>query len=55
MIHKRAGLYLAPLNTMLMLQIQTRCTISPDVRNSAEANLLIKCSNLQSRSRTKSG
>jgi len=34
--------------------MQTRCTISTDVRNAAEANLQIKCSNLQLRSRAES-
>jgi len=39
---------------MLIFQMQTRCTISMDVRNSTEANLQNTCSNLQFRNRTES-
>ena len=47
MIYKRAALYLASLDNMPMLQSQTTCTISKDVRNITEASLQIKYSNLQ--------
>ena len=51
MKYNRAGLYLSSLDSTSMLQIQTRCTISTDVSNSTEANLQIKCSNLQLRNK----
>jgi len=34
--------------------VQTRCTITGDVKNSTEASLQIKCSKLQLRNRTES-
>jgi len=53
MIHKRASFYLASLDSMWSkYKQQTRYTISTDVRNSTEANLQIKSSNLQIRNKT---
>ena len=55
-ILKRARLYLASLDWMkcqCSYLIQTRCTISTGVRNTTEANLQIKCSNLQFRTELK--
>jgi len=46
--------YLASLDTLyvLMLQMQTQCAVSMDVKNSTQENLQNKCNNLQLRNRT---
>jgi len=54
MLHRRAGSCLASLDSMLMLQIQTKCTLPMHVRISSEVNLQINCSNLQLRSKAES-
>jgi len=57
-LHNRAGFEACTLHhwilNMLIFQLQTRCTISSDVRNSTQENLQNKCSNLQFRNRTDS-